>query len=336
MIVAGDIGGTKCSLALFELQEDRLISKFESTYPSRRYPGLEVVVARFLSEKPVRIHQDRISAFSFGIAGPVVQGTVRTPNLPWTVSVELLRERFATRSVALLNDLEATGYGVLILKKDEIKVLNRGKADPQGNLAIIAAGTGLGEAFIVASKQGPIPIPSEGGHTDFAPRNDREMSLLAHLMKRFDRVSYERVLSGPGLLNIYTFLRESTPTAPTSWFDTEVEKTGDPSAVVSQAALDGKCPLCKLALEMFVEIYGREAGNLALTVKATGGVFICGGIAPKILPRLTGGLFMKAFRDKGRLEKLLASIPVSVVLNPKTALHGAADYARRFLCNTMP
>jgi glucokinase len=330
MIVAGDIGGTKCNLALFDLEDSGLIPLFEATYKSNDYSGLEEAVSVFLNEEFVAKHRKDISGYSFGIAGPVVNGKVKTPNLPWSISQNSLKEYLGLESVALLNDLEATGYGVLILPDSELKELNQGIPDPQGNFALIAAGTGLGEALIVQTQQGPIPIPSEGGHTDFAPRTSVEIGLLIELSKRYNTVSYERVLSGPGLFNIYKFLRDSSDQEDSLWYTTELKKTGDPSAAIAVAAINGRCPICTTALDLFVSIYGAEAGNLALTLKATGGVFICGGIAPKILPKLTDGSFMKAFRAKGRLEKLLSKTPVKIVLNQKTALLGAADFARRF------
>jgi len=330
MIVAGDIGGTKCNLALFDLKNKDLVPVFEKTYRSAKYRGLEETVEVFLNEKPVSANRKGISGYSLGIAGPIVKGKVKTPNLPWEISLDSLRQFLKSDSVALLNDLEATGYGVLVLNPEELVVLNEGLADPSGNIALIAAGTGLGEALIVQTRQGPIPIPSEGGHTDFAPRNQQEIDLLKYLLKKYGRVSYERVLSGPGLLNIYEFMRDSSWEPDPPWFQSEVREIGDPTAVISNAAMDDRCSICSRALDLFVSLYGAETGNLALTLKAIGGVFICGGIAPKILPRLKDGNFIKAFKAKGRLEKLLSNMPVKVVLNPKTALLGAADYARRF------
>jgi glucokinase len=329
MILAGDIGGTKSNLALFTFKGGRLSPVVEHTLPSQAYAGLEDVVREFLhranSQKPPTTIGE-ISGACFGVAGPVVHDRIETPNLPWIISGQRLRQALGLEAVKLVNDLEATGYGIASLGRDEFVTLNEGSLGERGNAALIAAGTGLGEAMLYWDGEDFIPIASEGGHADFAPRNGLEIELLRYLLDRLDRVSYERVLSGPGLFNIYSFLRDSGYGEEPAWLTERLEQ-GDPSAEISKAALANENALCVQAQDMFVSIYGAEAGNLALKVKAIGGLFVGGGIAPKIIDKLRDGTFMRAFTDKGRLSPLLEAIPVRVILNPKAALYGAARFA---------
>jgi glucokinase len=327
MILAGDIGGTKCHLALFPDDSDETHPIVERTFRSKEFPGLQHVTTAFLQEEEVRSVTEKIRHVCFGIAGPVVKGRVKTPNLPWTVTVEELEDSLG-KKVSLINDLEAMGFGVLTLNKEQIHTLHQGNEVTTGHMALIAAGTGLGEALLIHTPTSVLPVPSEGGHTDFAPRNSFEIDLLKYCMKTWKHVSYERVLSGPGLYQIYSFLRDSDDLETSSEVRQRIETDPDPSAVISESALSGECPFCVRALDTFVSIYGAEAGNLALTAKTTGGVYLGGGIAPKILEKLKNGTFLSAFFDKGRMEALLKSIPVHVILEPKTALHGAAYYAR--------
>ncbi len=329
MIVAGDIGGTKTILALFAGDSTPRTAVFEAVFPSRSYSALEEVVQEFLAMPPVAAHRTELRAACFGIAGPVVEGTVRTSNLPWMVTERGLGEVFGFRSVFLINDLEAAGYGVLTLDGAEMACLNPGRPGPRDTRSLIAAGTGLGEALIFCRGEGDfVPLPSEGGHCDFAPRTEQEIELLRFLRRQWEHVSYERVLSGPGLMNIYRFLRhQGAKESPA--VEAAIEAAEDSSAAVSQAALEGTSETCAEALRIFVSIYGAEAGNLALKGKSTGGVYVGGGIAPKIRARLEGGLFMESFLDKGRMRPLMESMPVHLVLNPRTALLGAADFARR-------
>lgn len=328
MIIAGDVGGTKCNLAVFDEIGGRLVPVVEATFPSREFSAFEEVVLQFLGLEEVRRLRPAVTAAVFGIAGPVVRGKVKTPNLPWTIKLEILQNRIQFKEVELINDLEATGYGVLILEEDELQTLNRGELDHEGHMALIAAGTGLGEALMVRGEGKVIPVASEGGHCDFAPRNELEIQLLKYLLKSWRHVSYERILSGPGLLNIYNFLCEIEFGGGVSPIHEQIAEDEDSAAVISTAALDGRCHLCVKVLDLFSSIYGAEAGNLALKVKAVGGVFIGGGIAPKILKKLSDGTFFEAFLDKGRMESLMRSMPVHVILNPKTALFGAANFAR--------
>ncbi len=326
VILAGDVGGTKTAVALFNEVADGLELVREATLPSGEFKSLEAAVRRFLGDGS----SPDIAAACFGVAGPVVDGRCVTTNLPWELDEQSLSEAIPARRVRLLNDLEAAGYGVLALPLRDLAPLQAGTAR-KANMVLIAAGTGLGEALLVWDGASHHVVASEGGHADFAPRNDLEIDLLCFLQKEFGHVSYERVLSGPGLSNIYRFLRDSGQTPEPQWLRERIERE-DPSAVVSEVGLVGGHPLCTRALELFVSIYGAEAGNLALKALALGGVFVGGGIAPKICTKLSDGSFVAAFADKGRYGDLMRSLPVHLVLNPRAPLLGAAHVARKFLC----
>ncbi len=324
MIIAGDIGGTKTVLALYERTTEGLHQSAERAFASADYGSLEAILDEFL-----RDHRDvRLDNACFGIPGALIEGRVHTTNLSWDVSEPALEAALKCR-VRLLNDLQATAFGVRYLSPEELEVLNRG-ATPRhrGNIAVIAAGTGLGEAFLCWDGSQHHPMASEGGHADFAPRNEREIELLRYLQKRFGgHTSNERVLSGPGFYNIYCFLRDSGFAPEPDWLKDQLAAGGDHSAIISAAGLAGKSPLCEETLEMFASIYGAEAGNMALRCMAVGGVFVAGGIAPKIIKVLRNGRFMEAFANKGRMAALLKSIEVSVALNPHAPLIGAAHFA---------
>jgi glucokinase len=320
MILAGDIGGTKTKLALYSLQNDKLVSTVKKSFPSKDYPSLEAVVREFRAQAA-----DPISAACFGVAGPVIDGTIKTPNLPWFLDAREIARCLDLDSVALINDLEATGYGVATLDAGEFLTLSAGKVYPQATKALIAAGTGLGEAILYWDGGGYRPLASEGGHADFAPRTALEIELLAYLIARFEHVSNERVISGPGILNIYNFLKDSGRHREPVWLRERLA-AGDPGAVISEAALAKEAEICVQALDLFVSAYGAEAGNLALRAKALSGIFVGGGIAPKILSKLADGEFMRAFAAKGRYAELLARVPVHVILNDEAALRGAAAY----------
>jgi len=325
MILAGDIGGTKTVLALFERSGDSLKSVREATFPSRDHPSFEEILTEFLKDQAA----PKIEAACFGVAGAVMDGRVQTTNLPWTLEEDALSSAIGGGKATLLNDLEAAAYGTLHLSLEEKHVLNPGTSRrKRGNIAVIAAGTGLGEAVLFWDGKDYQPIASEGGHADFAPRSDVEVDLYRYLRTRFpDHVSYERVLSGPGLFNIYSFFRESGHAPEPEWLASKI-KAGDPSAVVSQVGLAGQDANCVAALDLFASLYGAEAGNLALKALAVGGVFIAGGIAPKILPALTrNDAFLRGFFAKGRFIHLMKNLHVSVALNPKAPLIGAAYYA---------
>lgn len=320
-ILAGDIGGTSARLACFELIDGRLNRKISKKYPSRTYQGLEEIVRVFIEE-----HRVAITHAAFGIAGPVQSGRVVMPNLSWVVEQAGLAHALGIDAVWLINDLEASAYGIALLGPEDFALLNAGVADARGNIAMISAGTGLGEAGAVWNGKRLLPFACEGSHSDFAPRDDLEAELLLHLRKRFGHVSWERVVSGPGLCNLYEFLRETGRGVEDSWVRGQLQG-GDPAAVISRAALAGRCALCVRALDLFVSLYAAEAGNLALKVMATGGVYLGGGIAPKIVEKLMAPGFMQSFSDKGRMRKLLEAMAVRVVLNDETALLGAARFA---------
>ncbi len=328
MILAGDIGGTKTVLALYNEEDLHVRQLRDATYVSAAYPSLEAIVALFLAEPPAR----PLRAATFGVAGAVVNGRCRATNLPWVMDERDLARALSVPRVKLLNDLEAAAYGMLHLGPSEYAVLNHAD-DPQrrGNVAVIAAGTGLGEAILYWDGRDHHPIASEGGHVDFAPRTDQEIELLRYLRAKFGgHVSYERVLSGPGAYNLYQFLRDSGAGDEPAWL-AERLRSGDPSAAIAEAGLAGTVPLCVATLELFTSIYGAAAGNLALKCLAVGGVFIGGGIAPKLLPALRHSRFMDAFADKGRFANLLRNLEVRVALEPRAPLLGAARYALR-LC----
>lgn len=318
MILAGDIGGTSTRLALAEVEGRALRLDVVEKYQSRAHSGLAAIVEAFLAAHPAPV--DRAS---FGIAGPVRAGRVETPNLPWVIEAADLSRRFGIPRVRLLNDLEANAYGVFTLGPDDFAVLNAGHASPDGNAAIISPGTGLGQAGYHGSGGDLHPFASEGGHADFAARSELEIALFEWLHARYGHVSYERVLSGPGLVNLYAFLRDTGRGEEPEWLREEM-RASDPGAAVSKAALAGTSDLAVTALDLFVTILGAEAGNLALKMKATRGVYVGGGIAPKILPRLQRPGLLEAFVDKGRFKAFMEAIPVQVILNEWTALRGAA------------
>ncbi len=321
MILAGDIGGTNARLAFFNFEDGRFALISATVFPSREYSGLDQIVSEFLGTSDV--HPDRAC---FGIAGPVRNGRVETSNLPWVVDSEPLANELHLDKVSLINDLEANAWGIADLDLKDAVAINQVKGNPAGNQAVIAAGTGLGEAGMYWDGTHHQVFASEGGHTDFAPRNELEVELFRYLNAQYGHVSYERILSGPGLLNVFHFLRDTGRGTEPKWLTAEMLHS-DPAAAISQAAMDGKCALCEQAVDVFVSVYAAEAGNLALKVMATGGIFLGGGIAPKMLPKLSGPLFMHAFAAKGRMQPLLESIPVRVITNDKTALLGAARYA---------
>jgi glucokinase len=320
MILAGDIGGTKTNLAYFVAEGYLLAPKFVKSYPSQQHRSLNEVVEQLLAEHPAEI-----SAAAFGIAGAVVDGRSKLTNLGWDVDGREVAEILGLASVGLINDLQATAYGTLRLAKEEKISLNAGVPQPRAPIAVIAAGTGLGESALVWDGRQYRAIPSEGGHTEFGPRNELEIDLLRFLRKKFGRVSYERIVAGPGFANLYEFFRSRADYPEPEWLKEEIS-LGDPSAAISQAGVEEKDRVCVEVVESFASLYGAEAGNLALKILATGGVYIGGGIAPKILPVIQKH-FMEAFVTKGRYTNLMKQMPVHVILNQQTALIGAAHYA---------
>jgi len=321
MILAGDIGGTKTNLAYYDLRGDSLVPALVKSYPSQQYASLNDILAILQREYP-----ERITAAAFGIAGPVVANRCKLTNVNWIVDGEEVASALHLASVGLLNDLAATAYGILRLGAKDLVTIQTGKPQREGTIGVIAAGTGLGGGALVWDGQGYRAMASEGGHADFPPRNVLEMDLLKFLLKKFEHVSVERVVAGPGIMNIYEFFRARTPAPEPEWLGVEM-RSGDPSAAVSRAGLEGKDETCVRTLDMFIALYGSEAGNLALRFLTTGGLYVAGGIAPKVLPKIQSGLFMEAFLGKDTYRELLQTIPVHVVLNEKTALLGAAHYA---------
>jgi glucokinase len=329
-ILAGDIGGTHTRLAFLEGTADRLQTVQMEVFPSPQFSGLAEIARKFLGEQP-----QAVDAACFGLPGAVVNGRVETTNLPWVVDARQMASDLSMSSVTLINDLFANAHGIALLEESDFVVLNPGVPSSTGNRALISAGTGLGEAGLYADgRGGHHPFPSEGGHADFAPRTDLEIDLLRYLLGRFEHVSYERVLSGPGLHNIYQFLRETGRGEEPAWLAEQIAQ-GDPSAAISKSALEGTSAICVQALDVFVSVYGAETGNLALKMLATGGMYVGGGIAPKIIRKLSSTTFMKAFTSKGRSSGLLKDIPVRVITNDKTALLGAGRVATLALTNKL-
>jgi glucokinase len=320
MILAGDVGGTKVHLALYEFTDGELKHSRDQRFPAKEYSGLEEIVKEF-------IVTEKVSAACFGVPGPVREGRLRLTNLPWTLDSRELSAHLKIDYVFLINDLQANGYGIAELSAEQVYTLSEGDARQIGNRALISAGTGLGEAFLIWDGRDYVPYPSEGGHSDFAPRNEDEIDLLRYLMQKYSgRISFERVVSGQGLSNCYEFLREVRGVEEPAWLADRLAAE-DPNAVITELAMAAKSELCEKALNLFVSAYGAEAGNLALKVLSVGGLYVGGGIAPRILEKLKDGAFMKAFSDKGRLSQLLLHMPVRVILESRTALIGAAAYA---------
>jgi glucokinase len=320
-VLAGDIGGTKTNLGLFQRGKTRPIFKVMETYSSREAPNLEHIIGRFFEK-----HKVTIASACFGVAGPVKGGRSKTTNLPWTISEKSIKKRFKWNRVILINDLTATAYAIPLLSNKELHALNKAKARKGQNLGLVAPGTGLGMALLIWVGNRYIPVASEGGHADFGPNDLMEAELWEYLYKRWDHVSVERVLSGSGLFNIYLWLRDSSRHTEPEWLAKKI-KAMDPARAISEAAMDRRDPLCEEAMEIFVSIFGSVAGNLALMGMTTGGVYLGGGIPPKILPKLDEETFMHAFTNKGRFKDLLEKIPVRVILNDRAALLGAAHCA---------
>jgi glucokinase len=321
MILAGDIGGTNARLAYFQAQNGHLRLVSERVFPSREHSELGEIVTRFLDDSG-----EKPQAACFGIAGPVRNGRVETSNLPWVIEQSRLAKQIHTPTTLLINDLEASAWGIGALVSSDLVSLNKVTGPATGNQAVIAPGTGLGEAGLFWDGSRHHVFACEGGHCDFAPQTEEQIELLRYLRKRFGHVSYERILSGPGLVNVYEFLRDNAPEKENPEF-AAMSRKGDPAAAISKAALAGTNALAQKALEIWISVYGAEASNLALKVMATGGLFLAGGISPKVLAGLTGPLFMQAFLDKGRLRALVEAIPVQVVTNEKAGLLGAARCA---------
>lgn len=321
MILAADVGGTSTRLGLFAPEGPHLRAVATGTYPSQEHASLEAIVAAFTAA-----HGGRVERACFAIAGPVSAGRVVGTNLAWVVDGHRLARALGLGSVALINDLEAIGYGLPALGAADLATVNAGAPQARGNLAIIAAGTGLGEAAGYWDGERHRPFATEGGHADFAPRDELEVELLHYLRGKFERVSYERVLSGAGLVELHRFLHQSGRGWEPEALTEGLYQQAHPAPIV-RAALEGRSERCALAVDRFVSLYGAEAGNLALKLMARGGVYVGGGIAPRVLARIQAGGFMAAFTAKGRMRELLAGMPVHVILNEQVGLLGAARYA---------
>lgn len=319
--LAGDIGGTKTNMGLFQMGKRRPILKVFETYSSKAALNLEDIIQRFLKK-----HPKTVACACFGIAGPVLDGRCKTTNLPWDVSEARIKKHFGWEQVSLINDLAAMAHAIPMLNNKEVFSLNPVKTQKKGNIALIAPGTGLGQALFVFQDTHFIAVPSEGGHTDFAPTSEVEVDLWKYLHKQFGHVSVERVLSGSGIFNIYAWLKDSSKYREPSWLARKI-KQDDPAKVITDAALHDGQALCVKTLKVFVGVLGAVSGNLALTGMTTGGVYLGGGIPPKILPLLKKDLFMKAFKAKGRFREILEKMSVKVILNDRAPLLGAAAHA---------
>jgi len=325
MILAGDVGGTKVHLALYNKVEGKYVSVRDEKFPAHQFAGLEAVVEAFLAKGT----EDRggIAAACFGCPGPVRDGRLKLTNLPWTLDCRDLQRVLGIPRIFLINDLEANGYGIPQLAPDKVFTLHPGDPDATGHQGLVAAGTGLGQALLIWDGTSHTPIPSEGGHCDFAARSDREVALLQYLRRTLNgRVSFERVVSGLGIQNVYAYLRDVEKLDEPQWLRDRL-KTEDRNAVVGQCAEDGSSWICFETMKIFAAAYGAECGNVALKVLAMGGIYLGGGIPPKTLKTLQNGAFLQAFLDKGRMSALLQAIPVRVILDDRCALLGAAAYA---------
>ena len=328
MLLAGDIGGTKTLLAIFDFESGPHKPLAEAIFPSDDYPNLHTIAKEFLSQVEYKVTHG-----CFGVAGPVVDGHVKATNLPWEMDEAELSSELNLQQVHLLNDLESIANAVPQLGPDDLYTLNEGHPETGGSLAVIAPGTGLGEAFLTWDGSQYNAYPSEGGHTDFGPSNELEIDLLRYLMERYEHVSYEWVCSGMGIPNIYNFFKDKGHAEEPAWLAQELAVVEDPTPVIVSAALNApeRAEICKMTLNLFISVLGAEAGNMALKVLATGGVYLGGGIPPRILPELQTEGFMKAYLRKGRFARLLERMPVRVILNPKTALTGAAAYGLKMV-----
>lgn len=325
LVLAGDVGGTKANLGFFETRNGRLHALREETFPTQAYSDLSEILKQFL-----KTNTQPIAAACLGVACPLQDGRCEAPNLSWGIDQRNLQSKAKLPHLELINDLVATAHGIPELSPEQLELLTPDTPALEGNAALIAAGTGLGEAILFWNGEEWLPSASEGGHTDFGPIDELEIEMLRFFRREFDHVSIERLLSGPGLYRIYRFLRDTGHGEEPGWLSERFQQE-DPSAVITELGLSREVPLCELTLERFARLYGAEAGNLALKALAMGGIYLGGGIAPKILPILRSPFFIQAFRQKGRLSDLMSMIRVQVILDPKTALFGAARHALRQL-----
>jgi glucokinase len=322
IILAGDIGGTKTNMGLFREGPMRPEPILVKEYSSGEATNLTEIIEHFLGVNPETIH-----AACFGVAGPVIDGKTKITNLHWGISLEEITQKFNWKRVRLINDLSATGYSLRLLDSSELRTLNSGQVRANGTVGLVAPGTGLGISLLVPGHGKLHPIPSEGGHLDFAPRNEQEVDLWRYLSRIHDHVSIERIASGPGIQSIYAWLKSTGKFREPEWL-TERMKASDPSAAISEGALNEQEPICLKTLDIFVSVLGATSGNVALMGMTTGGLYLGGGIPPQILPKLEqDSIFMNAFLSKGRFREILSQIRVEVIMNARAALLGAAAHA---------
>ena len=318
IVLAGDIGGTQTRIALFEVDGIHLTPLIEKVYSSNAFPAFDLIIKDFIS-----IEKFQAGSICFGIAGPVRDGLCETTNLPWSIDSKKIEQTIGIEHTTLINDLEANAWGIQTLSADDFCQINPGSKSARGNACIISAGTGLGEAGMFWDGNRHHPYASEGGHCGFSATTEQQFRLLQFLQQRYKHVSWERVVSGLGIVNIFEFLINDTGQDLPDWF-LHQKQHGDPAAAISQMSVDNRCPLSAATIDLFVHCFAIEAGNLALKTLAMGGVYIGGGIAPKLLEHLKKPAFFEAFRKKGRMTELLTAMPINVILNDQTALYGSA------------
>ena len=318
MIIAGDVGGTKCNIALFAEKNGKLHIVFKHRFASKDFARFDLIIKEFARQAAPHLTDEKVRAAGFGVAGPVINNRIHATNLPWVIDAESLSKEFGVKTIALMNDLGAWGHSLEHLPAEDFVVLNQGHAVPGASRALLAAGTGLGESILYWDGNRYRVVPSEGGHSDFAPHTDEQIELLKFMRKRYPQVSWELILSGRGFRTLHEFLSSSVKHPV---FD---DPDADPAPFITQTGLSGECPVCAKTLDLWTAIYGAEAGNLALKCLALGGVYVAGGIAMKILPKMQDGTFFKSFHDKWHFGDMLSNVPVSVVLNENAPLIGAA------------
>ena len=318
MILAGDVGGTKCNIALFAEKDGKLHEVFQKRFASKDFARFDLIIKEFTRQAAPYLTDEKVRAAGFGVAGPVINNRIHATNLPWVIDADTLSKELGVKTIALMNDLGATGHSLDHLPEKDFVVLNQGTPVQGATRALLGAGTGLGQSILFWDGNRYRVVPSEGGHSDFAPHTDEQIELLRFMRKRYPQVSWELILSGRGFRTIHEFL-SSTVKHPI--FD---DPDADPAPFITKTGLSGECPVCVQTLDLWTEIYGAEAGNLALKVLALGGVYVAGGIAVKILPKMQDGTFFKAFKDKWHFAEMLGNVPVSVVLNESAPLIGAA------------
>ena len=318
MILAGDVGGTKCNLALFAEKDGKLEVVFRERFASKEFAQFDLIIREFSRRAAPHLGHDKIRAAGFGVAGPVINNRIHATNLPWIVDADILAGEVGVPTVVLVNDLGATGHSLEHLPPEDFCVLNPGKPVPGATRALLAAGTGLGEGILFWAGSRYKVVPSEGGHSDFAPRTDQQIELLKFMRRRYPQVSWELILSGRGFRTLHEFI------APSVKHPIFEDPDADPAPFITKSGLERSCPICTETLDLWTEVYGAEAGNLALKVLALGGVYVAGGIAVKILPKMKDGTFFNSFKDKWHFANMLADVPVSIVLNESAPLIGAA------------